>query len=113
MEKIFAELKNIDPVVTAHQRGSKFVFLKNEDTNSAITQFALGELAPGESTGAHAHKTMEECFYFLSGEGVFVIGGIEYTVGKGSFTRVPAGVSHTLSAKGEEKLSFVYYGVAV
>ncbi|WP_153796926.1 cupin domain-containing protein [Foetidibacter luteolus] len=111
-EKIFKSISDIPPVATAHNQGKKFVFLANEDTATKITQFAVGEFMPGEECEEHIHKTMEECFYFLSGEGIYTIDGVNYPLKEGVFLRIPAGKPHNLVAIGTEKLRFVYYGVA-
>lgn len=110
--KIFANLADIVPISTAHNEGLKYVFLKNEDTPTKLTQFAMGEFQPGEKCEMHTHKTMEECFFFLSGEGVYVVDGIEHKLGAGVFLRIPATIPHELRALGTSPLKFVYFGIA-
>jgi len=111
-QKIFEKLSNIIPVPTAHDEGLKYVFLKNEDTPTKLTQFAYGEFKPGEKCEMHLHKTMEECFYFLSGEGEYSINGNTYKLEAGVFLRIPAQAPHELRALGDEPLKFVYFGIA-
>ena len=113
MEKnntIFGLLKDIQPVTTAHNQGRKYVFLSNTDTVSPITQFAYGKLEAGEACEEHMHPTMEECFFFLSGAGNYIIGETKYSVEAGSFFRIPAGISHKLEAI--TCIEFIYFGVA-
>lgn len=112
MEKILQLLDDITPVATAHDQGEKRVFLNNSDTNTALTQFAYGKFEPGETCSKHSHPTMEEIFYFLKGEGTYIIGDKEYELKPGTFLRIPAGVEHELKATGNEKLEFVYFGIA-
>ena len=111
-QKIYQRLADITPVLTVHGEGNKYVFLKNEDSVSALTQFAYGKFVPGEVCAEHLHPTMEECFYFLKGTGIYRIGGEVYPLEPGMFLRIPPGVPHQLEATGTENLEFVYFGVA-
>ena len=111
-QKVFQSLDAIEPVSTAHNQGKKFVFLKNEDTPTPITQFAYGKFLPGEACEAHLHPTMEECFYFIDGEGEYVINEVVYIIKPNCFLRIPANTLHALKATGTKPLIFVYYGVA-
>jgi mannose-6-phosphate isomerase-like protein (cupin superfamily) len=112
MQKVYQQLKDISPVITAHDAGKKFVFLSNDDTTTSITQFAYGQLFPGEECPLHRHQTMEECFYFITGEGEYVIEDVSYKIIAGTFVRIPVAAKHLLKAYGAEPLTFVYFGVA-
>src|SRR5947208_2672084 len=112
MQKVYQQLKDISPEITAHNTGEKFIFLSNRDTSTAITQFAYGKLLPGEESGLHHHATMEECFYFITGEGEYLIENNFYKINPKTFVRIPKGVKHLLKAYGIEPLTFVYFGVA-
>jgi mannose-6-phosphate isomerase-like protein (cupin superfamily) len=112
-QKLFQSLNEIAPVSTAHQIGEKFVFLTQQDTNTALTQFALGTLMPGEEVEPHLHPTMEECFYFISGVGEYMIDGALYNIKPSSFVRIPANLLHSLKTTGNDPLTFVYFGIAV
>jgi len=111
--KIFLQLIDLVPELTAHGKGYKQVFLNNNDTATSITQVAYGKFLPGESCPSHVHTTMEECFYFISGAGEYVVDGKSYELKEGSFIRIPAATTHQLKALGNEPLTFVYFGVAV
>jgi mannose-6-phosphate isomerase-like protein (cupin superfamily) len=113
MPKVYQQLKNISPVITTHNAGEKFVFLSNEDSSTSLTQFAYGKLLPGEESGLHEHPTMEECFYFISGEGEYSIADKSYKITSGSFFRIPKATKHLLKALGTEPLTFVYFGIAI
>jgi len=112
MQKVYQQLKDISPVLTAHNAGEKFVFLSTEDTSTSLTQFAYGRILPGEESGWHIHSTMEECFYFISGEGEYFIESESYKVSSGSFIRIPKATNHLLKALGNVPLTFVYFGIA-
>jgi mannose-6-phosphate isomerase-like protein (cupin superfamily) len=112
-QKIFQRLKEITPIATAHQDGEKFVFLKNEETASSLTQFAYGKFMPGECTEEHKHTTMEECFFFIKGEGTYTVNKETFFITPGCFVRIPPNTQHQLKTAGSEPLEFVYFGVAV
>lgn len=111
--KLFQSLNDIKPVSTAHQSGEKYVFLAQHETGTALTQFAFGKLMPGEEVETHLHPTMEECFYFISGEGEYMIDSILYNIKPASFVRIPANTLHSLKTAGSEPLTFVYFGIAI
>ena len=56
-------------------------------------EFSFQSFAPGTETGfLHTHKTHEELYFFLSGEGEFQVDGKIFPIGEGSIVRVaPAG----------------------
>ena len=56
-------------------------------------EFSFQSFAPGTETGfLHTHKTHEELYFFLSGEGKFQVDGKIFPIGEGSVVRVaPAG----------------------
>jgi len=112
-QKVCQSLNDITPIVTAHGKGEKFVFLTQQDTPAAITQFAYGKLMPGEDVERHLHPTMEECFYFISGEGKYLINDVMYDIAPGTFFRIPANTHHALQPTGTQPLTFVYFGVAI
>ena len=112
-QKVCQSLSDIKPVPTVHNLGEKFVFLKNEDTPTAITQFAFGKLMPGEDVEEHLHQTMEECFYFIGGEGEYTVNNIVYHVKPETFLRIPANTMHSLKITSAIPLTFVYFGVAL
>ena len=111
-EKISSTINAIQPIVTAHGQGEKFVFLKNGDSQTDLTQFAYGKFQPGESCEQHIHETMEEFFFFLDGTGEYLVNGETIYLKKGVFLRIPAQIAHELKVTGDEPLEFIYFGVA-
>jgi len=112
-KNVFEYLENIKGEPTAHLSGLKKVFLKNEDTNSKLTQFAHGTFAPGEVCELHAHQTMDEFFYFMNGTGLYEIDEEEIFLRPGTFLRIPAKSRHKLINNGNSDLEFVYFGIAL
>ena len=112
MERITASLLHLEPELTAHAQGVKQVFLRNGDTPTSITQVAYGHFSSADYCELHTHPTMEECFFFLKGTGIYIIGDQAIPLQHGVFIRIPAGVLHRLEATGSEPLEYVYFGVA-
>jgi mannose-6-phosphate isomerase-like protein (cupin superfamily) len=108
---LFRSLKELTFDITNHGSGRKKVFLTNDDSDTNLTQFAYGELQPGENCERHLHPTMEECFYFISGSGKYIVGNETYEISSKFFLRVSAGTAHELSCT-TETLKFVYFGIS-
>lgn len=66
-------------------------------------EFSFQSFAPGTETGfLHTHKNHEELYFFLKGEGEFVVDGHVFPVGEGSVVRVaPAGERSVRNNGGE------------
>lgn len=112
MERITASLAHLEREVTAHAQGIKQVFLRNGDTPTSVTQVAYGTFSKTDYCELHRHATMEECFFFLKGAGVYTVEDQQIDLKSGVFVRIPAGVTHRLEATGPEPLEYVYFGVA-
>ncbi|MFD2937183.1 cupin domain-containing protein [Spirosoma flavum] len=112
MERITASITHLERELTAHAQGAKQVFLRNSDTPTRVTQVAYGTFSTADYCELHAHPTMEECFFFLKGTGVYVVNDQKIGLESGVFVRIPAGVLHRLEATGTEPLEYVYFGVA-
>ncbi len=63
---------------------------------------------PTGSTTGHSHDDMEEIYYFVSGEGVMIVGEDEFPVKAGDCLYVPPGEYHTTIQKGILPLTFVW-----
>lgn len=101
----------ITPVSTSHGIGFKQIFLSRDDCESNLMQVAYGILQGNEKIEEHTHPTMEEFYFFESGESYFFIENEEYLCKKGDFIMVPAGSRHFMEAKTE--VSFIYWGVCI
>lgn len=68
------------------------------------------ELPPGASEGSHIHEgdnTLEEFYYFLSGEGVMWMDDEETSVSAGDAIMAPPGVDHGFRTTGEIPLKLL------
>ena len=63
---------------------------------------------PTGTTTGHAHDDMEEIYFFISGEGVMVVGDDEFPVKAGDALYVPPGAWHTTRQTGIMPLVFVW-----
>lgn len=105
-------LDQIPSESTSHKSGQKRVFLRNEDQETSLTQFAHGYFKSGEKCPLHKHPTMEELFYFMEGRGEYLVGEDIVSIEPGLFLRIPANVLHELRANKGEDLKFVYFGIS-
>ena len=112
MNRITASLTTLERELTAHAQGYKQVFLRNSDTATKLTQVAYGEFSREDHCELHAHATMEECFFFLKGTGIYKVGNQSIELQAGVFVRIPAGIPHQLEVTSLDSLEFVYFGIA-
>jgi len=77
--------------------------------NSAIERQSLAEaiVHPGESTFLHIHKSSEEIYYILEGEGLMFVGDEQSIVKKGDAIANLPGVSHKIKNTGDVPLVFL------
>jgi mannose-6-phosphate isomerase-like protein (cupin superfamily) len=107
---LFSNLDSLKFKSTSHNIGEKFIFFREDELQSPLTQIAIGKLKPEEVVPFHIHKSMEEVFFILSGKGIFSIGDEQFNINKNCCIRVPCGFSHSIKA--ETDLQFYYFGVA-
>lgn len=80
-----------------------------EETRLPV-RIEIWELPPGASEGSHIHdgdNTLEEFYYFISGQGVMWMGDEELPVGPGDAVMAPPGVDHGFRCSGDETLKLV------
>lgn len=80
-----------------------------DETRLPVT-IEVWELPPGASEGSHIHdgdNTLEEFYYFISGQGVMWMDDEELPVGPGDAVMAPPGVDHGFRATGDENLKLV------
>lgn len=105
--------KNVQETgVSHHPEIMKKVFISN-GTIPQITTFASAVFKPGQAVETHAHETMYEVFYILSGKAVFVIEEREIVVEQGMIVMIEPKEKHSQSNPFEEDVRWVYFGVAV
>jgi len=104
-------LNEVFPEITAHLSGQKYVFLRDSETLSNLTQAAYGIITNEDNIESHQHGSMDEFYYFLEGNGVFLVGDQKLVVIPNTFVFVPSGIEHKLTTT--NKIKFFYFGIAV
>ena len=116
MKKIKYQLNysDIQESMINHGSGKKRVFIRNDDTISALTQFSWARFESGQSCEKHSHPTMDEYFFVYKGSGIYEIGEEVLSINEGDFIRIPANTLHKLYLKKNNKfIELVYFGVAI
>lgn len=83
------------------------LLVTRENTGAKNIDFFLSSYAPKAFAAVHSHETAEEIFYFLAGEGLFVMDGERFTVGAGTVVFVPPKTQHGIFNTGFTDLVFV------
>lgn len=107
---IIKDISKIEGISTAHGIGIKKVLLGCGDTESSVTQIAVTKLKKGEEVECHVHKTMDEHYIILSGEGVMDIDGECFVCKDDMYILISKGNLHTLRATTDMK--FITIGIA-
>lgn len=68
--------------------------------------FYVSSYAPKAYAEEHLHEQSEEVFYFISGDGLFVLDGTRHAVSPGSIVFVPPKTRHAIFNTGFEQLVF-------
>jgi mannose-6-phosphate isomerase-like protein (cupin superfamily) len=69
--------------------------------------YVISCYAPGHFIKPHKHKTRDQVYHILEGEGVAVIDGKRHRCGKNDIMFFPAGVEHGFYNEGTQNLIFV------
>jgi mannose-6-phosphate isomerase-like protein (cupin superfamily) len=74
--------------------------------NSRVRRLSIAEavVKPGSATKEHFHRTSEEVYYILSGEGEMYINEEKAYVQAGDVVLIPAGARHYVVNTGNEEL---------
>lgn len=90
-----------------HEGALTKLLVTKENCNSKNMDFFLSSYAPKAYAALHSHEESEEIFYFMEGEGVFMLDGERFTVGPGSVVYVPPKTEHGIFNTGFSNLVFV------
>lgn len=81
--------------------------LVNESHGSKYFDFRVSSYQPRGYSEPHVHKTAENIYYILKGQGVVELDDERHLVGPGMVVFIPAGVKHGISNTGFEDLIFI------
>lgn len=105
---VIKKISEIDFVSTSHGSGLKKILLNWQDSDSNITQVAVGNLEKGCFIDKHIHPDMEEFYFILKGSILFEVDNQKYSLEKDDFIKIPAGAEHCLNAL--KKTEMIYWG---
>ena len=105
---VIKKTSQLNSVLTSHGYGLKTVLLKWQDSDSNITQVAVGFLEEGCSIDKHIHPDMEEFYFILKGSVSFEVENQNYSLEKDDFIKIPAGAEHSLNAL--KNTEMIYWG---
>ena len=93
----------------------KKVIVRHEeaDPKSKLMMVNICKVPIGKTHKAHSHETMEEIFYFTSGEGQVKINDEIEDVTKGDRIIVPAKAIHQVKNTGSTDLEYLGIGIAL
>lgn len=65
-------------------------------------------LKPGQTTGAHGHKEVEETFYFIKGSPKILVNDVEYRVKEGDAFRIEPLEKHDIVNDTREEVKLIF-----
>lgn len=83
------------------------------DPQSKLMMVNIARVLPGKIHPGHSHKTMEEIFLFLEGNGEIKVDDETTTVTTGDRIIVPAKCDHEIRNTGSNELKFIGFGIAL
>jgi mannose-6-phosphate isomerase-like protein (cupin superfamily) len=78
--------------------------IRPERQGSRHLSLAEATIAPGQSTIRHVHRTTEEVYYIISGEGIVEIAARLHPAHAGDAFLIPAGAEHRVTCLGDTPL---------
>ena len=109
-EFLLKHLADVKPQATSHGVGVKRVMSTSNEVGTPITQIAHTLLKKGEIVEEHLHLSMDEHFYFQSGECKVTIGKENLVCNANDYLFIPAGKAHKLEAISD--ISLLTLGIA-
>ena len=107
----FPRLRNNKKLFAAWKRCSHGLTGSNPDRMYKSTLFesqrlllGLNCLEPGQADRAHTHAEQDKFYFVLEGEGEFTIGDEAVKAGAGMTVLAPAGITHGVENKGNQRL---------
>lgn len=82
------------------------MLVRPETTGSELVDFRISIYQPMSCVEPHAHKTQEQVFHILQGEGLMELNGDRSVVQPGDCIFIPPGVEHALYNTGTTDITF-------
>lgn len=94
--------------IAKHQGGALTKLLVTEESCGAKNiDFYISSYMPSAYAEMHMHERSEEVFYFLEGDGIFMMGNTKHRVGPGTVIYVAPKTMHGIFNTGTTNLVFV------
>ena len=89
--------------------GSLVTELIRPEADGGSPKLSLAEAAikPGQRTHRHIHRTSDEAYYILSGEGLLTVAALQRPVHQGEAHLIKAGTEHCIACVGAEPLRII------
>jgi mannose-6-phosphate isomerase-like protein (cupin superfamily) len=81
------------------------------DSNLGIGFMDNDILEAGTVIGEHLHKTNEEVYYIISGEGTMIMDGVKYPISAGDVSLVSAGHTHGIINSDSGRMHIIVFAV--
>ena len=94
-----------------HDSGTKKVLFNWQDVDTPCRQISIASFHAGDVCEEHRHETLDEHFYWLKGQGCFVIDGETIPFSAGDYIYVPAKSNHSIFISADSQC--VCIGVAL
>jgi uncharacterized cupin superfamily protein len=69
----------------------------------------LGLLVPGSRVPYHYHRNRESVLFIISGEGIEIVEGEEFSVKAGDILFIPAGEKHAILNRSDHELRYLEF----
>lgn len=83
-----------------------------QSVNATAAEFSFQSLAPGQEGLLHTHKTHEELYFFLSGNGEFQVDNDVFPINEGSVVRVAPAASARFATTLQNRYLCCAYNIA-
>lgn len=104
-------INNLPSLPLNHDSGTKKVLFNWLDADTPCRQISIATFHKGDVCEEHSHATLDEHFFWQSGQGLFMINGEEIPFTSGDYIYVPAQCSHSI--RFAEESQCVCIGIAL
>ncbi|MBU1202690.1 cupin domain-containing protein [Patescibacteria group bacterium] len=105
-------IKNIPGDSVSHNPEIKKKILIAKGEIPQLMTFSKAILKPGQSSQSHAHDTMYEVFFIISGKAIFNINNNETEVSEGDCITIEPNEKHFQTNPFDLDVKFLYFGIA-
>jgi quercetin dioxygenase-like cupin family protein len=104
----FVELKDYASNIDPREQGRIIELISGSLSNATDVHIGICRFEPGDYHLKHHHPRGSEWYLILGGEADVHLGGVDHHAERGSVFYIPAGVTHSLRAKGTETTELLF-----